>query len=89
MGNRTVPGIDGIHAAVIYVLKKDAVYRYDPLNHSLIFYKDGDYRYIGQYDAPTNLGLSGIKTKVTMKIIQVLKWGQSDRIFNLWPALSI
>lgn len=62
-GNRTVPGIDGIHAAVIYVLKKDAVYRYDPLNHSLIFYKEGDYRYIGQYDAPTQLGLVWDKNK--------------------------
>lgn len=54
---RTVPGIDGVHAAQIYVLKEDAVYKYDPLNHSLIFYKDGDYRWIGQYEAPIQVGI--------------------------------
>ena len=62
-GNRTVSGIDGVYASVIYVLKENAVYRYDPLNHSLIFYKDGDYRYIGQYEAPIQLGLVWDKNK--------------------------
>ena len=62
-GNRTVSGIDGVYAAVIYVLKEDAVYKYDPLNHSLIFYKEGDYRYIGQYEAPIQLGLVWDKNK--------------------------
>lgn len=88
-GNRTVPGIDGVYASVIYVLKENAVYRYDPLNHSLIFYKDGDYRYLDNMRLPSNLGLSGIKIKVAMKTIQVLKWGQSGRTFSLWPALLI
>ena len=62
-GNRTVSGIDGVYASVIYVLKENAVYRYDPLNHSLVFYKDGDYRYIGQYEAPIQLGLVWDKNK--------------------------
>ncbi len=58
-GKRTVPGIDGVHAAVIYVLKEDAAYKYDALNHSLIFYKEGDWRDIvgWQYEAPIQLGL--------------------------------
>ena len=30
-GKRTVHGIDGVHAAHIYVLKEDAVYKYDAL----------------------------------------------------------
>jgi len=56
---RTIPGINGIYAAVIYVLKEDAAYTYDPLNHSLVFYKDGDWRDIvgWQYEAPIQLGL--------------------------------
>ncbi|HEC94667.1 MAG TPA: hypothetical protein ENI45_01715 [Thermoplasmatales archaeon] len=56
-GEQTVPVIDGMHAVEIYVLKKDGVYKYDPLNHSLLFYRNGDYRYIGQYNAPIQLGI--------------------------------
>jgi len=58
-GKRTVSAIDGIHAAVIYVLKEDAAYTYDALNHSLTLYKEGDYRDIvgWQYSAPIQLGL--------------------------------
>ena len=55
-GKMTVPEINGAHATVIYVLKED-VYKYNPVNHSLVFYKSGDYRYIGQYEAPIQLGL--------------------------------
>jgi len=55
-GKMTVPEINGAHATLIYVLKED-VYKYNPINHSLIFYKSGDYRYIGQYEAPIQLGL--------------------------------
>ena len=62
-GNRTVHGINGIHAGQIYVLMEDAVYKYDALNHSLVFHKDGDYRYIGQYEAPIQLGLIWDKDK--------------------------
>jgi nitroreductase len=58
-GKRTVPGINSQHNTVIYVLKDDAAYIYDPLNHSLVFYKDGDWRNIVgyQYEAPIQLGL--------------------------------
>lgn len=56
-GEQTVPTVNGLHAVHIYVLKNNGVYRYDPLNHSLLFYRKGDYRYIGQYDAPIQLGI--------------------------------
>jgi hypothetical protein len=59
-GKRTVTEIDGVHAAVIYVFNKDAVYTYNALNHSLVVYKEGDHRDdidILQYDAPIQLGL--------------------------------
>lgn len=58
-GGRAVNPVDGHHAAVIYVLRQDAIYRYDPLNHSLVLYKEGDYRHrVAQYTAPVQLGLT-------------------------------
>lgn len=58
-GTLTVPAINGSYAAVLYVLKEDAAYTYDPENHSLIYYKEGDWRDIvgHQYHAPIQLGL--------------------------------
>ncbi len=58
-GNRTVPGMNNVYAGIIYVLKEDAVYTYNPQNHSLVFYKQGDYRDVvgWQYKAPIQLGL--------------------------------
>ena len=55
----TVPGIEGVHGVVIYVLKEDAAYIYNPENHSLVFYKEGDWRDIvgWQYSAPIQLGM--------------------------------
>ena len=57
--SRTTPSINNVHAAVIYVLKEDAAYTYDPVNHSLVHFKDGDWRKIvgWQYEAPIQLGL--------------------------------
>ena len=57
-GNMTVPEINGVHATVIYVLLED-VYKYNPMNHSLVLYKEGDYRDIvgWQYSAPVQLCL--------------------------------
>jgi nitroreductase len=58
-GKRTIPGIKNDYSAIIYVLKEEAAYTYDPFNHSLVFYKEGDWRNIvgWQYEAPIQLGL--------------------------------
>jgi nitroreductase len=59
-GNRTIAGVNGTFASVLYVLREDAAYTYNPVNHSLILYKPGDWRGIvnDQYpDAPLVLGL--------------------------------
>ncbi len=56
--NRTVSPVNGSLAVKIYVIREEAVYWYDPVNHSLVFHKDGDYRGIGQYWAPILLGLA-------------------------------
>ena len=57
-GNLTVAEINSSHASIIYVLLED-VYKYNPINHSLVFYKAGDYRDVvgWQYTAPVQLGL--------------------------------
>lgn len=58
-GELTVPKYENAQASVIYVLKEDAVYTYDPNEHALVFYKEGDYRDIvgWQHKAPIQLGL--------------------------------
>ncbi len=57
-GKFTIAKINGSNSVVIYVLLED-VYKYNPENHSLVFYKEGDYRNITgmQYRAPVQLGL--------------------------------
>jgi len=58
-GGRTIVGINNIYSGIIYVLKEDAAYTYNPVNHSLVFFKEGDWRDIvgWQYKAPIQLGL--------------------------------
>jgi nitroreductase len=58
-GNRTISGINNTYSGIIYVLKEDAAYTYNPENHSLVFFKEGDWRTIvgWQYEAPIQLGL--------------------------------
>jgi nitroreductase len=61
-GTRTVPLTDTVHGAGIYVLRKNEsnkldVFRYDPLNHSLLFYKKISSFMFGQYRAPVYIGI--------------------------------
>lgn len=59
-GNRTIAGINNTFASIIYVLKEDAAYTYNPINHSLKLYKPGDWRKTVGYQypsAPLVLGL--------------------------------
>ena len=41
---RTAPSSHGDQAIDIYAMTKDAVYKYDPLKHELVFLFDGDHR---------------------------------------------
>lgn len=51
-GSRTVAPIDSEHGAVAYVLKQDGAYKYNPLNHSLELYREGDFRlHYKEYDS--------------------------------------
>jgi nitroreductase len=59
-GNRTIAGINNTFSSIIYVLKEDAAYTYDPVNHSLQLFKEGDWRDTVGYQypgAPIVLGL--------------------------------
>lgn len=68
-GGRTIADINGTYAGIIYVIKKDAAYKYNPENHSLVFFKEGDWRDIvgWQYKAPIQLGLCYYKNKADAK----------------------
>lgn len=52
-GYRTIEGVNGTFSNIIYVLKEDAAYTYDPATHSLTFYKSGDWRSTVGYQYPT------------------------------------
>ena len=58
-GSRTFPAFGENHAFELYVLLEDAAYKYNATDHSLIYYKEGDYRSdVGwQYEAPMVLCL--------------------------------
>jgi hypothetical protein len=58
-GNRTVASIEGLFSTIIYVFREEAAYTYNPLNHSLLFYQEGDLRTIvnWQHLAPIQLGI--------------------------------
>jgi nitroreductase len=52
-GNRTIEGVNGTFSNIIYVLKEDAAYTYNPVNHALDVYKSGDWRSTVGYQYPT------------------------------------
>jgi nitroreductase len=59
-GKHTISKINNTHSAIIYVFNEEAAYKYNPINHSLVVYKEGDFRGNGvriQYEAPYQLGL--------------------------------
>jgi len=58
-GSRTVHPFENTYATVIYVFREEAVYTYNPKNHSLVFFKEGDLRRTvnWQHVAPIQLGL--------------------------------
>ena len=80
-GKRTVTAINGSHAAIIYVLREDGAYTYDGVNHSLVLYKEGDYRDIilRQYPAPIQLGLcwDTRKTEKNLAAVELAEIGQN------------
>ena len=58
-GSRTIYGIDDIFSTIIYVFREEATYVYNPLNHSLMFFSEGDLRRTvnWQHSAPIQIGL--------------------------------
>ena len=60
--DRTIPSIDNVYGANLYLLIKNEsarldVYRYNPVNHSLIFLKKISSFNFGQYRAPAYIGI--------------------------------
>lgn len=78
------------NAIEIYVLTNEAVYKYDALNHSLIFYKEGDYRKVSQYEAPIQLGLVWNKSKCPDEYLASAEIGEiGQNIYFAAVALNL
>lgn len=56
-GNRTIFNPDGTYSTVIYVIRSDATYTYNPENHSLVLFVSGNYLHLGSYTSPIKFGL--------------------------------
>lgn len=56
-GSRTIYNHDETYSTIIYIIRSDATYKYDPENHSLSLYKNGNYLHLGQYNSPIKFGL--------------------------------
>ena len=63
--SRTVFGIDSLYSIIIYVFREEAAYTYNPINHSLVLFEEGDLRRAvnWQHIAPIQLGLVWDRTK--------------------------
>jgi len=89
-GSFTIPSFRNDHAVVIYVLMEDAIYRYDSANHSLVFYKTGDYRDIGQYTAPVQLGICWDRLKNDDENIVAMQIGAvGQNIYHCCIAMGL
>jgi len=89
-GTQTTPPINNVHSVHIYVLKKDGVYSYEPQNHSLILYREGDYTHSFQYDAPIQLGIvwdKNISTNENLTAAEIGMIGQN--IYLMANALDL
>ena len=89
-GSYTIPSMQSSYAVVLYVLMSDGIYHYDPIQHELEFYTSGDYRNIGQYEAPIQLGLcwnSTILEDKTRAGMQIGAMGQN--IYHTCLALGL
>lgn len=94
-GKRTVAAIDGVHAAIIYVLKEDAAFKYNPENHSLVFYAEGDHRlsfqeYPNIYMAPIQLllGWDTDKAEPFPAAVELGEIGQNIQLMSVSIGLG-
>lgn len=91
-GNQTVYGIDGLHSIVIYVFREEAVYTYNPLNHSLVLFQEGDLRSIvnWQHNAPIQLGIVWDKNKNKNENYSSVEIGEiGQNIYFMSTALGL
>jgi len=75
--NQTINSINGSLAVKLYVIKKEGVFYYNQINHSLIFHKEGDYRGIAQYWAPVLIGIVWDRSKNQNEYIAGAQIGES------------
>lgn len=91
-GDQTVYGIDGLHSTVIYVFREEAVYTYNPLNHSLVLFQEGDLRSVvnWQHNAPIQLGIVWDKNKNNDENFSSVEIGEiCQNIYFMASALGL
>jgi len=89
-GVYTIPSMQSTDAVVLYLLLPDGIYQYDPVDHILDFYASGDYRYIGQYEAPLQLGLCWNITKLPDKTRAGMQIGAvGQNIYHACVAMGL
>lgn len=90
-GKHNVHKIAMICSVQIYVMKEDAVYKYDPLNHSLSLWKEGDFRDIGMYDdAPLKIGITWNITKCSKELMACIEIGEiGQNVYFVANALNL
>lgn len=90
--SRTVHPFEGLHSSVIYVFREEAAYTYNPINHSLVLFQEGDLRRTvnWQHVAPIQLGLvwdSSINDDENYSSIELGEIGQN--IYFMARALGL
>lgn len=91
-GSRTVQPVDDLHSTIIYVFRQEAAYTYNPSNHSLMLFQEGDLRQTvnWQHVAPIQLGLvwnKNITSDGNLSAVEIGEIGQN--IYFMAYALGI
>jgi nitroreductase len=89
--HRTLESFDRRYTVKIYILMETGVYVYIPSNHSLKLFRNGDFRWIGQYDtARVKLGVVWDKTLCTNKSVAAAEIGMiGQNVYFIANALGL
>lgn len=90
-GQRAIHPVAATYGLHVYVLMENGVYRYEPGNHSLELHRQGDYRWIGQYDtASVKLGIVWDQQRCSSKTAAGANIGQlGQNVYYAANALGL